>query len=145
MIRIVTLIPIPMLDELLSSQIDCVPDFSLVGKASDPADLPRLLAQTHADVVLSFWDDPDHVPDVFNQLLDQFPHVLIANILWDDDTVVLYRRTVARHTLPSVGFDRLLSQIRRFCKETTCDSAWPLAAVEPHLDVPMPFFRLSLN
>lgn len=145
MIRVVTLIPAPMLEELLCDQIDRVSNFFLAGKASDPVDLFGAPARTHADVVISFWEDPDQAPEVFNELLSQFPHVLIVNILWDDDTVVLYRREISRHILPSVGVGRLLTQIRRFCEEATCDRTWLPAAVESHFEVSTSFLRLSLN
>lgn len=145
MIRVVTVIPAPLLEEIFCELIERVPDFSVVGKTTDPAELCRLVAQTRAHVVVSLWEDPDQVPEAFVQLIGKFPHILIVNILSDDDTVVLYRREISRCRLPSVGVGLLLSQIRRFCETATSSQVSSGAPVEPSFELSAPIFRLSLN
>ena len=116
MIRVVSAVPVPMLQEVLCDQIARAPGFALIGKASDPRDLPALVAKTHADVVICLSTDSEEIPGDYRQLLSQFPQLLIVGVIADHDAVVLYRQEFSRRELPSVGFGCLFSEIRQTCE-----------------------------
>ena len=115
MIRVVTMAPASMLQEMLCEQINRTPGFLLTGKASDPGDLPAPVAETQADVVICVSKDSQQVPETCRRLLAQFPKVVVVSVMPDDDTAVLFRQEISRRDLPSVGFRHLLSEIRQAC------------------------------
>lgn len=146
MIRVVTAVPASMLEEMLSTQIDRMPGFMLMGKASDPSELPALVAETQADVVICCSTDSEQIPAVYRRLLNQFPQIVIVGVMPDDDAVVIYRQEVSRCELPSVGFGRLFSEIRRACDERAvfaCPSVRVIA--RPIFGISSHPLRFSLN
>lgn len=146
MIRVVSAVPVPMLQEVLCDQIARAPGFALIGKASDPRELPALVAETHADVVICLSMDSEEIPRDYRRLLSQFPQLLIVGVMADDDAVVLYRQEVSRRELPSVGFGHLFSEIRQACAEQPVpDRASIRVITRPIFRISSHPFRFSLN
>lgn len=116
MIRVVTAAPASLLQEVLCDQINRMSGFLLMGQASDPSELPALVAETDADVVICFSTEAGEIPAVYRRLLNQFPQILVVGVMPDDDSVVLYRQEITRRELPSVGFGRFFAEIRQACE-----------------------------
>lgn len=115
MIRVVTALPAGMLQELLGEQIGRALDFRLAGNAANLNDLADLVAEAEADAVIGLFESAEWIPEVYRQLLDRFPRIVIVGVLAEADTVVLCHREIRRRRLPSIGVASLLSEVRLAC------------------------------